>query len=103
MECSESRKVTIAVSKPCCPVCWELVTIFNHQNQTTQEQGPESGDHTLPVRFLTRGRHPHLYPVDLPDILDEGIKDELLTKFSITLLDDLTKLVFQLEDATMRD
>lgn len=47
------------------------------------------------VFFQVRGRHPNLYPVDLPDLLDEGIKDELLSKFSITLLQDLVSLVDQ--------
>jgi hypothetical protein len=79
---------TIAVSKSCCPVCWEIVTIFKRRYQTTQEQGSES----TPVYFNTRERHPNLYPVDLPDVLDESIKDELLTKFSITLLKDLVSL-----------
>lgn len=51
-----------------------------------------------PVRFQTRGRHSNLYPVDLPDVLDEGIKDQLLTKFSIDLLKDLFSLLDQ-EDA----
>lgn len=85
MQLGFSRNFTIAVSKSCCPVCWEIITIFNRQNQ---EQGSS-------VCFQARGRHPNLYPVDLPDILDEGIKDELLTKFSITLLKDLISLFEQ--------
>ena len=48
-----------------------------------------------PVRFQTHGRHSNLYPVDLPDVLDEGIKDQLLTKFSIDLLKDLLSLLDQ--------
>jgi hypothetical protein len=85
----------IAVSKSCCPVCWDIITIFNKQAKTTQEQArsdSESGNHTPPVTFKTRGRHPNLYPVDLPLILDEGIKDELLRKFSTNLLNDLLAL-----------
>jgi hypothetical protein len=85
----------IAVSKSCCPVCWDIITIFNKQAKTTQEQASsdsESGNHTPPITFKTRGRHPNLYPVDLPLILDEGIKDELLRKFSTNLLNDLFAL-----------
>ena len=62
---------------------------------TTQEQArsdSESGNHTPPVTFKTGGRHPILYPVDLPLILDEAIKDELLRKFSSNLLNDLLSL-----------
>jgi hypothetical protein len=93
VQLQDSRKFKIAVTKSCCPVCWEIVTIFNRQNETTQEQGSDSGDHTFPVHFDARGRHPILYPVDLPDILDESIKDELLTKFRITLLRNLACLL----------
>jgi hypothetical protein len=82
MQLHTSEKFVIAVSKSCCPVCWDIINIFNRQNE-------ESGSS---VRFQAQGRHPNLYPVDLPDILDEGIKDELLTKFSITLLKDLISL-----------
>ena len=35
----------------------------------------------------------NLYAVDLPDLLDGGLKDELLTKFSIDLLKDLFSLL----------
>lgn len=40
--------VQIAVSKLCCPVCWDYLKIF-HAN-----------------RFYVHGRHLHLYPVELP-------------------------------------
>jgi hypothetical protein len=82
MQLQSSGKYMIAVSKSCCPVCWDIVKIFDRQNKEKRS----------PVCFQARGRHPNLYPVDLPDILDEGIKDELLTKFSITLLKDLVSL-----------
>ena len=85
MQLQASRQFKIAVSKSCCPVCWDIVNIFNEQAKTTQEPKPL-------VCFRARGRHANLYPVDLPDLLDEGIKDELLTKFSITLLKDLVSL-----------
>ena len=82
MQLKASGIVPIAVSKSCCPVCWDIINIFKHQ---TEQQGSS-------VCFQAHGRHPNLYPVDLPDILDEGIKDELLVKFSITLLKDLVSL-----------
>lgn len=82
MQLHSSENFTIAVSKSCCPVCWDIIKIFNRQNE---EQGSS-------VRFQAHGRHPNLYPVDLPAILDEGIMDELLTQFSITLLKDLVSL-----------
>jgi hypothetical protein len=82
MQLHTSQNFLIAVSKLCCPVCWDIINMFNRQNE---EQGSS-------VRFQAHGRHPNLYPVDLPDILDEGIKDELLTKFSIALLKDLVSL-----------
>jgi len=93
VQLQDSRVFTIAVSKSCCPVCWDIVTIFNEQ---TQEQGSDSE----PVRFNTRGRHCTLYPVDLPDFLDEGVKDELVRKFSIDLLKDLFSLLDEDAKAT---
>ena len=93
MQLQDSREITIAISKSCCPVCWDIVKIFDRQAQTTQGQGSESGNYTPPVRFRTCGRHSNLYAVDLPDLLDGGLKDELLTKFSIDLLKDLFSLL----------
>jgi hypothetical protein len=55
--------------------------------QTVQEQSDKQ------VHFEVRGRHPNLYAVDIPDVLDEDIKDELLIKVSITLLKHLVRLV----------
>lgn len=86
MQLQASRQFKIAVSKSCCPVCWDIVNIFNEQAKTTQEPKPL-------VCFRARGRHANLYPVDLPDLLDEGIKDELLKKFGIHLLKDLFSLL----------
>ena len=92
VQLQDTREFTIAVSKSCCPVCWDIVKIFDRQAQITQGEGSESGNHTPPVHFKTRGRHSNLYAVDLPAILDESIKDKLLTKFSIDLLKDLVSL-----------
>ena len=82
MQLQPSGQHRIAVSKACCPVCWDIAKIFNRLSTEKPSQ----------VHFQAHGRHPNLYPVDLPDILDEGIKDELLVKFSITLLKDLVSL-----------
>ena len=71
-----------------------MVAAFNSQEQTPQGQGSELGNDTPSVRFQTRGRHSNLYPVDLPDILDEDIKDELLKRYRTILLKDLVS-VFQ--------
>jgi hypothetical protein len=75
---------TIVVSKSCCPVCWELISIFNRRAQDPKNDKV--------VSFTARGRHANLYPVDLPDVLDDDIKDELVTSFSIILLNDLVYL-----------
>lgn len=80
----------IAVSKSCCPVCWVIIEVFN---QITQEENSKSATHIAPVRFNARGRHLNLYPVDLPDILDDAVKDELLRRFSIILLENLIALL----------
>jgi len=80
LELHAAGKFTIAVSKSCCPVCWDIMDILNRQQGSSV------------VHFQAQGRHPNLYPVDLPAILDEHIKDELLTKFSITLLKNLVSL-----------
>ena len=90
MQLQPSGQHRIAVSKACCPVCWDIAKIFNRLSTEKPSQ----------VHFQAHGRHPNLYAVDLPDILDEGVKDELLTKFGITLLQDLVSL-FELEDSKM--
>jgi hypothetical protein len=87
-----SGQIKIVVTKSCCPVCWQIAVIFKRENEKTPEQGSESGNYSFPVHFDARGRHPNLYPVDLPDILDETIKDELLKKFRIILLRNLASL-----------
>jgi hypothetical protein len=55
----------VAVSKPCCPVCWELLGIL---------RGATDNFHVL-------GRHPIVFPVQLPSLLPRDIMEQMVARF----------------------
>jgi len=70
-------KAIIAVSKRCCPVCWELMDILR----------------TEPKQFQVRGRHATLLPVELPSWLEKGHIDEMITRFKQIVRDELVDML----------
>jgi hypothetical protein len=66
--------VTIAVSKLCCPVCWEFLALL---------RGKECGN------FGVRGHHNRLFPVDLPEWLPPDIIRSMLNIFRPYLYEQL--------------
>lgn len=58
-------KTSLAVSKLCCPVCWELLQVLRAE----------------PFEFKARGYHTSLYPVDLPSWLPESDIREMNNRF----------------------
>lgn len=65
----------VAVSKLCCPACWELMDIL--------------GDSSGPG-YQVRGRHSTVFPVRLPPWLDEGVIQKLVTRFEQLLREQLS-------------
>ena len=68
----------IAVSKLCCPVCWELLKILRNDDSTN---------------FHVDGHHKTLFQVELPDWLPLKIVVKLTARFEKILLDQIRTLV----------
>jgi hypothetical protein len=56
----------VAVSKLCCPACWELFEILKAKN---------------PGSYKVRGRHSTVYPVELPLLLNDEVVEEMVKRF----------------------
>jgi len=56
----------VAVSKPCCPACWEFSLVLKKVE---------------PSHFNVRARHPTLHPVELPDFLPKKVIDMMVQRF----------------------
>src|ERR1700733_7248554 len=70
-------QTTVAVSKRCCPVCWELLDILRNKCK----------------RFHVRGRHSTLLPVELPSWLSEECMDEMISRFKQIVRDELIDMM----------
>jgi hypothetical protein len=66
----------IAVSKLCCPVCWELLQILRGATED----------------FSVRGHHATMYPVELPPWIPDYIVFQMLARFQQYLIGELLKL-----------
>jgi hypothetical protein len=66
-------ETTILVSKLCCPGSWELSDILRGKNN----------------RFNVRGRHPTLFPFELPAYLSPQVLREIITGFQVLLYDEI--------------
>ena len=69
---------TIAVSKPCCPVCWELLKILRNKASTN---------------FHVNGYHKTLSQVELPEWLPLEIVLKLTARFETILLGQIKRMV----------
>ena len=76
------QSYNIAVSKFCCPVCWELLKVLN-----------ETNDHNL--EFVVRAHHSHLYPVCLPPWLPDHVMNRMIECFGKKLYKQLCLLPSQ--------
>ena len=68
----------MAVSKFCCPACWELLAILRQLKGGGLD---------------TRGRHSTVYPVELPPWLPHDVLDALLWRFRELTRTELEKMV----------
>jgi hypothetical protein len=70
-------RTIIAVSKRCCPVCWELLDILRGHSK----------------RFHVRGCHITLFPVELPSWFSEDHVDEMISRFKQIVQDELVDMM----------
>jgi hypothetical protein len=69
---------TITVSKPCCPVCWELLKILRNDASTN---------------FHVDGYHKTLFQVELPEWLPLEMVVKLTARFEKILLGQIKRMV----------
>ena len=62
---SSSNTVELAVSKLCCPICWELLQVLRG----------------ITSDFMVRGYHTSFYPVELPSWLPEHVLRDMVSRF----------------------
>lgn len=67
----------IAVSKPCCPVCWEFLELLK---ATTFPGAP------LSESYQVRSRHTELVPVELPPETPVAVLEGMIKRFRRFLL-----------------
>jgi hypothetical protein len=67
------------VSKPCCPVCWEVLKILRGESQELQVDA----------------FHQTLTQVELPDGLPLDVVEGVTTRFEIILRDQITTMMSQ--------
>jgi hypothetical protein len=75
----------IAVSKLCCPVCWELIKLLRTKATSS--------------KLAIRGSHPHIYPLILPPWVSDVIRREMELKFLGYLGAELIQLIHYEERA----
>jgi len=71
----QSDQTSLAVSKLCCPICWEFLQVLRGLN-------------TSP-KFDVQGHHTNFYAVDLPDWLPSNVIREMVTRFQKYLIREL--------------
>lgn len=69
-------KKSIAVSKLCCPVCWEFMGVLQGDTED----------------FNVDGHHDIFYAVDLPDFLPADDVTQMVKKFTPYLLSEMQKV-----------
>lgn len=70
--------MTIAMPKPCCPACWELLDVLDDDG---------NGD------FGICGHHDTVFPVELPSWLPVPVLRQMVTRFKGRLHDVLVTLL----------
>jgi hypothetical protein len=68
---------TIVVSKLCCPGCWEYLDIMRGKVN----------------RFKVRGRHPTLFPFELPAYTSPQVMREMIIRFEGFLHDEILTMM----------
>jgi hypothetical protein len=74
----------LAVSKLCCPVCWDLLDIMTRDSEGVAAQA-------MP-HFSLLGHHSTIYPTALPPIIPENVQDQMISHFRSYLCNQLLQL-----------
>lgn len=69
----------IAIPKPCCPACWELLHILRDDTNN----------------FNVRGHHTMVYPFELPQWLPRNTVEKMVDRFESILLGEIITLMRQ--------
>ena len=73
--------ILIVVSKLCCAVCWEFMDVMR-------------GRHNI---FCVRGRHPSLFPLELPVYTSPQVLREMITRFEEILHREIVTMMTSTE------
>ena len=73
----------VAVSKLCCPVCWDFFEIIKDDSDM--------------VQFTVRGHHTVLYLQHLPSWLPDNVVKRMVVKYGSYLLDELRQMMLKKE------
>jgi len=82
-------KRRVAVSKPCCPSCWEFMAVLS-ASESDQAQ------------FQVRARHSTLYPVELPENVPQSVVQKVVERFQCQLRVQLERMVRLYEASNVR-
>jgi len=85
----------IAVSKSCCPVCWELLKVLRNNGDVDPSDTSS--------KFAVRGFHSHIYPIVLPPWIQPSQKEQMISKFQIHLGSELVKMTSALKKIHLED
>jgi len=80
--CKNLNHDRIGVSRLCCPVCWDLLSVL----KATYFGGDEEDEREV---LIVRGRHPMVHEVELPQSLPIDIVRAMVTKYERKLYDQL--------------
>ena len=72
----ESSVISVLVSKLCCPICWELLSILRPNDA-----------------FHVRDHHSTVYPVELLSWLPDDTVQEMLDRFTNFLSSEITTMI----------
>ena len=75
----------IAVSKLCCPVCWELLQVLRKDSDINPIN--------TPPQFTVRGSHSRVYATMLPPWIRPQQKEQMMSKFQSYLGSELVAMV----------
>lgn len=77
-------KTEVAVSKFCCPACWEFFEILSAKH---------TSEGTMTRMYQIRGRHSTVYPVQLPSWTHPEVVRELIGRFDKYLHEQLLEMM----------
>lgn len=81
-----SNRKILSVSKLCCPICWQLLSILRGSSED----------------LAVRGGHPDLYPVEMPQWLPKDIMLKILAYVDQLLVDQVIIMMMNEANTTSK-